>query len=107
MLKANAVPPEDVLICSNTISIPIKNIVCGLDEMYSCRFIGLRFLYPVLFIDDVELTKHSCNTIELIHSTTLMLKSMKLKPALRDSLSGRRLTRTAIGVTVVVSRQHI
>ena len=57
---------------------------------------GVRFLYPVLFIDDVELTKHSRNTIELIHSTTLMLKSMKLKPALRDSLSGRRLTSTDI-----------
>ena len=51
-----------------------------------------RFLHPVLFIDDVELTKHSRNTIDSIHSTTLMLKSMKLKPALRDSLSGRRLT---------------
>ena len=50
---------------------------------------GLRFLFPVLFVDDVELTKHSCNTIDLIHSTTLMLKSMMLNPALRDSLSGR------------------
>ena len=63
MLKANAIPPEDVLICSNTISIPVEHIVCGLDEMYSCRCMGLRFLYPVLFIDDVELTKHSRNTI--------------------------------------------
>ena len=94
MLKANAIPPEDVLICSNTISIPVEHIVCGLDEMYSCRVMGLRFLHPVLFIDDVELTKHSRNTIDSIHSTTLMLKSMKLKPALRDSLSGRRLTST-------------
>ena len=92
MLKANAIPPEDVLIFSNTISIPIEHIECGLDEMYSCRFMGLRFLHPVLFIDDVELTKHSRNTIDSIHSTTVMLKSMKLKPALRDSLSGRRLT---------------
>ena len=51
---------------------------------------GLRFLHPVIFIDDVELTKHSCNTIDSIHSTTLMLKSMKLKPALRDSLSAQQ-----------------
>ena len=93
MFKANAVPPEDVVICSSTFSIPIENIICGLDELYSCRCMGLRFLAPVLFIKDVEITKHSRNTVELIHSTMLMLKSMKLKPALRDSLSGRRLTR--------------
>ena len=93
MFKANAVLPEDVVICSSTFSIPIENIICGLDELYSCRCMGLRFLAPVLFIKDVELTKHSRNTVELIHSTMLMLKSMKLKPALRDSLSGRRLTR--------------
>ena len=35
MLKANAVSPEDVLICSNTISIPIETIVCGLDELFT------------------------------------------------------------------------
>jgi len=64
--------------------------------MYSCRFMGLRFLHPVLCIDDVELTKHSRNTIDTIHSTALMLKSMKLKPALRDRLCGRRLTSTEI-----------
>jgi len=96
MLKANAIPPEHVLIFSNTISIPVEHIISGVDEMYSCRFMGLRFLHPVLFIDDVELTKHSRSTIDSIHSTTLMLKSMKLKPALRDSLSGRRLTSTDI-----------
>ena len=96
MFKANAVPPEDVLICSNTISIPIDDIVCGLDGMYSCRCMGLRFLFPVLFVDDVELTKHSHNAIGLIHSTTLMLKSMELKPAVRGGLSGRRLSSTAI-----------
>ena len=92
MLKANAVSPEDVLICSNTISIPIETIVCGLDELYTCRCMGLRFLHPVLFVNDVELTKHSGNMIGLINTTMLMLRSMKLKPALRGSLSGRPLT---------------
>ena len=87
VFKANAIPPEDVLICSNTISIPVEDIVSGLDEMYSCRCMGLRFLYPVLFIDGIELTKLPRNTTHMIHSITLVLNSMQFEPALRDSLS--------------------
>ena len=88
-LKANAVPPEDVLICSNTISIPVENIILGLDEVYSCRCVGARFLYPVLFVDDVVLTTHSRNTIGLIHTITLKLRTLQLKPTVRGSLRWR------------------
>ena len=92
-LKANAVLPEQVIICSNTISISIEHIVDGLDEMYSCRFMGLRFLYPVIHIDDAEVTTHSYNTHCVIHKVMLIMRSMQFKPALRDRLSGRRLSK--------------
>jgi hypothetical protein len=96
ILIANAIPPEKIIIFSNTISIPIESIMYGLDDMYSCRLMGLRFLHPVLFIHDVEITKCSRNTDEVLHTTMRILRSMNFKPAVRDRLSGRKLTTTAI-----------
>ena len=96
ILNANAVPPEKVTMLSNTISIPIESIMYGLDDVYSCRLMGLRFLHPVMFIDDVEITKCTRNTDELLHKTIRMLRSMEFKPAVRDRLSGRKLTKTAV-----------
>ena len=55
ILKHNCVPPDRVCMCSNSMSIPIEQ-VNGLDEVYSHRCIGLRFLDPVVLVDRVEVT---------------------------------------------------
>ena len=49
ILKHNDAPPDKVLLCSNTISIPMDRIATGV--AYPC--IALRFLHPVWFVGHV------------------------------------------------------
>ena len=49
ILKHNDAPPDKVLLCSNTISIPMDQIATGV--AYPC--ISLRFLHPVWFVGSV------------------------------------------------------
>ena len=93
ILKLNCVAPDRVCICSNSMSIPIEQVVNGLDEVYSHRCIGLRFLDPVVLIDRVEVTApQSPNAIYVLRTVETMLRSMQFKPSLSDKLSGQRLS---------------
>jgi len=60
-LARQGVAPTDVLLASNTVSIPVNVLVKGLAQHeqalpYVTRVVGLRFLDPTWFIDNVELT---------------------------------------------------
>ena len=93
ILKLNCVAPDRVCICSNSMSIPIEQVVNGLDEVYSHRCIGLRFLDPVVLIDRVEVTApQSPNAIYVLRTVETMLRCMQFKPSLSDKLSGQRLS---------------
>ena len=55
------VPPAEVLLASSTVSIPMQDLVDGLAQHeqalpYVVRVVGMRFLDPTWYIDDVELT---------------------------------------------------
>ena len=60
-LARQGVAPTDVLLASNTVSIPVNMLVNGLAQHkqalpYVTRVVGMRFLDPTWFIDNVELT---------------------------------------------------
>ena len=60
-LANQKVPPGDVLLASNTVSIPMNQLVDGLAKHeqalpYVTRVVGMRFLDPTWYIDNVELT---------------------------------------------------
>ena len=51
--KLRAVPPDQVLLCSNTMAIPMSDITEEVCKEYRGSCIGMRFLHPVWFIDEV------------------------------------------------------
>ena len=51
--------PEQVVFASNTMTLPIQQLTAHMDHAYRQRAVGLRFLAPCWFIDDVELTSPS------------------------------------------------
>ena len=60
-LAKQNVPPGEVLLASNTVSIPINQLVEGLAKYeqalpYATRVVGMRFLDPTWYVDNVELT---------------------------------------------------
>ena len=56
ILKRKNVPPCEVLLCSNTIGVPLHLIAAFVDAEYRSRCIGMRFLSLVMFIDEVVIT---------------------------------------------------
>ena len=60
-LARQGVAPTDVLLASNTVSIPVNMLVNGLAQHkqalpYVTRVVGMRFLDPTWYIDNAELT---------------------------------------------------
>ena len=53
LMVQKGVPPCEVILCSNSIHLPVSLIATHVTEAHKCRCVGLRFLYPVLFVDDV------------------------------------------------------
>ena len=57
ILQARAVPPDQITLCSNTMTLPMQAIIEDVQQKeYRGSCIGMRFLHPVWFIDEVELT---------------------------------------------------
>ena len=54
--KKHGVSADEVLLCSNTASLPIDHIASGVEAEYRDRCLGLRFLDPVLLVDKVAVT---------------------------------------------------
>jgi len=53
---AREINPLRVLLCSNTLQLTIDTLSTHLPEQYANRLVGVRFLQPCWFIDDIELT---------------------------------------------------
>lgn len=54
LCKQRNVPPDQILLCSNTMSIPMSDITEEVCKEYRGSCIGMRFLHPVWFIDEVS-----------------------------------------------------
>ena len=69
VLVQKGVPPCKVILCSNTMCIPISLIAAHVNEVHKRRCVGLRFLYPVLLVDQVVV---NCEHAELaLHGALL------------------------------------
>ena len=98
------VQPESVIICSNTIGVPLNTIADAVSPRFSARLLGMRFLFPFYFIDEVELLmnpkwcRFACNGFTerlnssqpAMHTAEQMLKTMGFRPV-RNTNAGRRL----------------
>ena len=89
-------PPASspLLFCSNTISLYISDIAVGAPAAFRSRVIGVRFLYPVWFIDEVELSPNSdcSSSAGTASEATALLRRMCLTPHLYNGHQPRRLT---------------
>jgi 3-hydroxyacyl-CoA dehydrogenase len=63
LLKERAVLTDQVLLCSNTMAIPMADITEEVCKEYRGSCIGMRFLHPVWFIDEVRSSAHLFDTI--------------------------------------------
>ena len=58
-LSDRGTPPGDVILASNTVSIPLGRLTAGLARTHrewAPRLLGVRFLRPTFTVDDVEMT---------------------------------------------------
>ena len=53
LLMQKGVSPCEVILCSNTVHLPLSLITAYVDKAHKCRCVGFRFLEPVLFVDDI------------------------------------------------------
>ena len=90
--KQRAVPPASVLLCSNTMSLSIDDITRDVCKEYLGSCVGMRFLQPVWFIDEVELTE--CERTRRGSSATAerILQRLFFDPFHFDGSNRRRLT---------------
>jgi len=51
-----SVDPNSVVLCTNTMTVPLSVITSDLPRVYADRVLGMRFLFPCWFVDEVELT---------------------------------------------------
>ena len=106
ILKARAIPPDQITLCSNTMALPMLSIIEDIQaKEYRGSCIGMRFLHPVWFIDDVEITdcdytrRSTCNSVETL------LKQLFFQPFFYDGCYRRKLTLQEI--TTYQSRQRL
>ena len=91
ILKQLGRPPSQVTLCSGTLTIPIGDIIGGIQiQEYRGSCLGLRFLHPVWFIDDVEVTNCDHTHRSTRESLEKKLKALDFKPFLSQNVSTRR-----------------
>jgi len=103
--KLRAVPPDQVLLCSNTLAIPMSDIPEEVCKEYRGSCIGMRFLHPVWFIDEVELTDCDYTRQVTTHSAEKLLKQLFFQPFFYDGCCRRKLTLQEI--STYQSRQRL
>jgi len=103
--KERAIPADQVLLCSNTMSLFLGSITEDMCKEYRGSCIGMRFLHPVWFIDEVELT--DCDYTRRTTSSTAekLLKQLYFQPFFYDGCYRRRLTLQEI--STYQSRQRL
>ena len=93
ILQARAVPPDQITLCSNTMTLPMQAIIEDVQQKeYRGSCIGMRFLHPVWFIDEVELTDCDYTRRNTADKTEKLLKQLSFQPFLFDGVNRRKLT---------------
>lgn len=106
ILKARAVPPDQITLCSNTMALPMQTIIEGIKaKEYRGSCIGMRFLHPVWFIDDVEITDCDYTRRSTCNMTVRLLRRLFFQPFFYDGCYRRKLTLQEI--TTYHSRQRV
>jgi len=103
--KLRSVSPDNVLICSNTMAIPLSDIIEEVCIEYRGSCIGMRFLHPVWFIDEVELTDCDYTRPTTSRMAEAKLKQLFFQPFFFDGCHRRKLTLQEI--STYQSRQQL
>merc|ERR1712113_834418 len=90
--KQRNISSDHVLLCSNTMALSMSSITEDVCREYRGSCIGMRFLHPVWFIDEVELT--DCDYTRRTTSATAerLLKRLYFQPFYYDGCYRHRLT---------------
>jgi len=106
ILQARAVPPDQITLCSNTMTLPMQAIIEDIQQKeYRGSCIGMRFLHPVWFIDEVELTDCDYTRRNTAEKAEKLLKQLFFQPFLFDGVNRRKLTLQEI--STYQSRQRL
>ncbi|KOO28135.1 kinase domain-containing protein [Chrysochromulina tobinii] len=91
ILKQLGRSPGQVTLCSGTLTIPIGDIIGDIQtQEYRGSCLGLRFLHPVWFIDDVEVTNCEHTNRSTRSNLDKKLKALDFQPFLSQNVSNRR-----------------
>ena len=91
ILKELKRSPGQVTLCSNTLTIPIGDIVGDIQtQEYRGSCLGLRFLFPVWFMDDVEVTNCDYTDRSTRENLEKKLKALDFQPFLSQNVSTKR-----------------
>jgi hypothetical protein len=86
------IQPESLILCTNTIGVPLADIAEAVSSRYSPRLMGMRFLFPFYFVDEVELlmnpkwcrfsglTERLNSSQPAMHAAEQMLRRMGFRP---------------------------
>lgn len=106
ILKQRAVPPDQITLCSNTMSLPMQAIVEDIQlKEYRGSCVGMRFLHPVWFIDEVELNDCDYTRRATCNHAEKLLKQLYFQPFFFDGCYRRKLTLQEI--STYQSRQRL
>ena len=90
--KHKGVPPDDVLLCSNSMNLPICMVASDVALDFRHRCIGLRFLDGVLFVDKVAVTfLDPHHAVAFAGHIQHVLHSLKLKQMDHNKSRGPRV----------------
>lgn len=53
---AKSIDPAKVLFCSNSLNLSVASATATMPPEYAARVVGVRFMHPVWFVDEVEVT---------------------------------------------------
>ena len=106
ILQARAVPPDQITLCSNTMTLPMQAIIEDIQQKeYRGSCIGMRFLHPVWFIDEVELTDCDYTRRNTADQAERLLRQLFFQPFQFDGVNRRKLTLQEI--STYQSRQRL
>ena len=105
ILKQRCVPNDQMLLCSNTMNLSLAEFTEDVCKEYRGCCIGMRFLHPVWFIDEVELADCDYTRRATINSAEKLLKQLFFQPFFYDGSIRRKLTLQEI--STYQSRQRL
>ena len=92
ILKQRCVPNDQMLLCSNTMNLSLAEFTEDVCKEYRGCCIGMRFLHPVWFIDEVELADCDYTRRTTVNGAERLLKQLFFQPFFYDNCYRRKLT---------------